>query len=703
MNILEIENKRVVLNQALPVTFSYKKKLLKLSAYLEGILETQNHSIFQAYFTEYISLYLACLKEYTPWYLPPSVTEGIITQIEKVIAVNYAPQINQFLIGEKERLLSALKVLVKVLEGGAIEEINGNFHFPVIDTNRNEDDGVVLGILESISVTIKQIKGATENKFIVIPSEPVLEERIKKQIEDSWLVACKEAKNHVRKTGKYHEVIISFDKKEGYYEGNSLGIVLTLCFLRELHSFYNSRYQIKSRHSIALTGSLNEKGEIGPVSKKIIEDKVEIIFYSGTELFIVPVKDEQAAKQKCAELTKFYPNKTLKILGVADITDVINRRDIVEIKKQNLAKRSTKSILHNWKVSLLILFLLSAFSYFLIGDLDDNPASVMFDGKKLYVKNKSGKVLWNKNFLLTNEQVLDVNMHKRFYKVVDVNNDDKNEVILAAYPLREPKNSEDDGGILCLNNKGDLIWKYSFRKEVKTDRDTFTSKYTLSIVDTVSLNGIKTLVLYACHSIYYPFAFIQLAIKTGEKLPGELWHSGHLNSAMIKDLDNDGIPELIAGGCNNGFKRASVAIVKINQMDGILPSTKNYTFLNKKPAKYEKYILLPRSDYNRIYNYLNIIPAGNIFENKGERVIQIATEEGKDNSGNWIMYWFNYSFDSVGIIFGDQFVFDRDALINKGILQKPFTGTSEYHNIIRNSIDSVRYEEFVEEMKNSKK
>jgi len=697
MNILDIEKSRIELNQILPVTFSYKKKLLKISAYLSLILKSGNNSIFEAYFTEYLELYLSCLKHYSPWYFPPSVTDTIMLQVQTIIDSNYIPKLKEQLRSEKERIASEQKILLKVLSGELLSDKTDRYLFPVIDTNRNEENKTVLGILESITVSIKPIKGVTANKFIVIPSEPVLEERIGQQIEDSWSVAINEVKKHIRKIGKYHEAIISFDKKEGYYEGNSLGIVLTLAFIKELHSFYNSRYQIRSSKRIALTGSVNAVGEINSVSKSIIEEKVEVIFYSDTELFILPEKDETFAKAKNDELKSLYPGRRLKILGVSDISDVINRRDIVNIKKQNLFVKSSKDVIRNWKVSLLIAFLLSAFSYFLIGDLDDNPASVTFDGSKIYIKNAKGRVLWDKNYILSKMLVLDVNFHKRLYKIVDADKDGKNEVLLTGQHMEQFNNSFDDGCIACFSYRGNLLWKYSFREAVMTCRDTFTSKYSLSIVDTTSLKHRKVVVLFTSHSMYYPYAFIKLDLKTGEKLQGELWHSGHMLSAIIKDIDNDGIPELIAGGCNNGYKRACLAIVKLNQMDGILPSTREKTFLNKKAAKYEKYILLPRSDYNKLVYYLNSVPYNYLFDVKGEKIIQFGTEEGVDQERSCILYWFNYSFNSVNIIFGDQFVYKRDILVDKGLLSKPYTGAKEYYNTIRNSIDSVRYEDFLKE------
>lgn len=698
MNILDIENSRVKLNQSLPVTFSYKKKLINLSSYLSKILETENSSIFHAYFTEYLDLYEKCVKVYTPWFLPPELSENIIGQIESLILGEYVPKLRYTFEDEKNRILSDLKNLKKVLEGETYEAKNGSFHFPVIDTNRNDENVIVLGILESVSASIKQLKGSETNKFIVVPSEPVLEERIKKQIEDSWLVACNEVKKHIKKIGKHHEVIISFDNKEGYYEGNSLGIALTLTFIKELHAYYNSRYQINSRQSLAITGSVNERGEIGEVSQKIIESKVEIIFYSGTELFIVPEKDEYTAKQKYNELAAKYPSKRLKIIGAGDINDVINRRDIVNIRKQNVIVKSSKDIIRNWKISLLIAFLLSAFSYFLIGDLDENPHSYSFDGNYLYIKNKNGKLLWSKTYFQIAEFTKNLDLQRNYIRILDTDNDGKNEILLCCSAINCQLDSLDDGKICCLDHHGNEKWKYSFREEVSTNYGEFSKNYAISIIDTVSNYTQKELIVSATHSAYFPYAIFKIDIKSGKKLPGELWHSGQFYSYLIKDIDNDGVPELIAGGCNNGFKKAVIVVIKINNLNGILPSTPNYRIQAKEIAKFEKYIILPKTDYNSLFTQLNLVrPITGVTYKAKENRIEIITIESRIEIDLGILYWFSNSFDKVEIIIGDAYAFARDQYVKKGTLPLPFSDSEEYRNILKKQIRVLTLNDFTKD------
>jgi len=190
------------------------------------------------------------------------------------------------------------------------------------------------GIIESVTVRINKSVGV--DKFIIVPSENEVEKKILEQCKKSWLLAINLSKKFVRKPFKYHEVIINFDKKEGFYEGNSLGIALTLSIIEELLQFYNPTYKIGIKKQTAFTGGLTETGEVLCTSEEIIKQKIAAIFFSEINTFVFPKCEETYAYFALTRLKKTYPGRKLKLIPVEDINDVINRRDVVDIKKQKL-------------------------------------------------------------------------------------------------------------------------------------------------------------------------------------------------------------------------------------------------------------------------------------------------------------------------------------------------------------------------------
>lgn len=199
--------------------------------------------------------------------------------------MNTAKQLNDFefikdkrndLIQNINLISIKLTNLYNVLNG--IEENNKDSKtgmFPLLEESLNKDE--VFCVLESISVDIKT--NSQRTNFILVPSEKEIENRLEKQIKDSWKTAVNKTQDYLKKIKPNHEVIIQFDKRLGFYKGNSLGIALMLSFIEELLKFYNSNTIIKVQDSVAITGGLDEDGRIIPTSKKIIEKKVEGIFF----------------------------------------------------------------------------------------------------------------------------------------------------------------------------------------------------------------------------------------------------------------------------------------------------------------------------------------------------------------------------------------------------------------------------------------
>ncbi len=569
-------------------------------------------------------------------------------------------------------------------------------YFPVL-IEQDQNDDLVLGLIESISLNIRSSK--TETNFIIVPSGKEIEKRIEEQIKNSWEAAKKFVKKFLRKINPHHEVVISFDKRIGEYVGSSLGIALTISFIEELLLFYNAPTVVNINEGIAFTGSNDGQGNIFPTSKEVIEKKVEIIFYSEINTFVLPEKDREYALNKLNELQKEFPKRKLEIISVVSLTDLLNRRNLVDIKKQKLIIRTYKFSKKNW-VSLSLVFLL-LFVIVISGliDFDTNPAILENEGFMLHVKNKNEKVLWSKKISYDYSDESHKAAINISQKIVDINDDGINEVILTSEDLRHTKNESDFNRVVCFNSKGELIWHYNFRDSILTKEGVPERRYQNFLIDTLTEKGMKVLYLFSTHNIIYPSAVYKLNLLNGERLKGTLWSQGHISSALINDFNKDGKKELVAAGINNGLERCFIFSINLNELNGQTPTTDKYYYANKKTAHFNKYVLLPKSDYNDYYKCrFNFLLRGTLIFHSDINKFIFTIYEGDPSYTNTIGSYridFDSNLENCGIIIGDDIHVKRDSLVVKRLLNPPYTNTKEFTDILSNQVRYWDGEKFV--------
>ena len=353
-NLLELESLRSELIEKTLNTNSNFLRIFLYQNYFERILSLNNPNFEEAFLKEFLDDYVSCINKFEVWGIEPGISKNILEQLKKVAALKISNENAITLNSGIERIEKQLEKLAQILEGKEIED--GDSHkafFPLIDKEAPEG---FYGIIESVTVRIN--KAVDKDKFIIVPSEKEIEKRILDQCKLSWLVALDLTKQYVKKPYKNHEIIISFDKKDGFYEGNSLGTALTLSFLEQILKFYNPAYIININEQSAFTGGVTEAGEVLCTSEEIIKRKVAAVFFSEINTFVFPKCEETYAYFALTQLKKSYPDRKLKLIPVEEINDVLNRRDVVDVRKQKIVVRSGKFVKKNW-ISAVATVLLS--------------------------------------------------------------------------------------------------------------------------------------------------------------------------------------------------------------------------------------------------------------------------------------------------------------------------------------------------------
>jgi len=680
--IFEIEEKRREIQKSLSLPLSCYKKLALLSNFFSLLLSTNNKNITQAYGSGLVNQYAELLTLCDLSCSLPSKQKTLITTAEALISSNAFPEQKNNL----EESLTAFKVKVKeiisLLNG---EEVPGKekstFLFPLID---EADNSVLYGMLDSI--TVKILKGKQQT-FHLIPSEKEIETRIKTQIEISWNVAAAYARKYIKHISPQHEVIVSFDKRVGFYVGDSLGVALTLAYIHELFLYYNAPRIISAKEGSCFTGSLLQNGEIPSIGEENITKKVELVFYSDVKTFVLPKEDEPAAEKKLRELKKEYPNRNLKLISVTDIEDLLNRRNVIDIKKLSLLKRTGKTVVRNKIITALAIMVISMLSFFYFYEYDDNPYGYEPTPNGFNIVNQGGKVLWTIKHPMENYNTKEQKSFELNIRVLDINTDKKNEVIYCFDPNVGFVDKNMSYGIAFFDYKGKVFNKIAFTKTVNSKRETLSPPYTWSLRDTLTYNGRKSLLMSVCNGNSYTSAAFVIDLKAQNIISDTLWNCGHILDVKVVDLNNDGRKELIGAAYNNARKRISFFHIGIAKLAGQLPSTDEYKLINIKQAEVDDFFLFPKTDYIDFTDRsMAALMFNSLFVDMNTRTLRFGTLETTFVNGGGIIYNWNYQSNDFSIAIAGRFGAIRNSLVAQGKLQKPFTDTWEYRQIIHDQI-----------------
>lgn len=680
LNVLELESLRSELIDKTLNTSSNDLRLSLYQKYFEKILSLNNSNFEEAYLKEFLDDYIDCIKKYDVWGNEPGVTKKLFELKNNISSRAFAKEQNATLDIEVKRIELQWIKQTSILNGDDLEdkEIHKAF-FPLID---NESPADFYGTVESVTVRIS--KAVDIDKFILVPSEKEIEKRILEQCRNSWLLALDISKKYVKKPYKFHEVIIGFDKKEGFYEGNSLGTALTISFLEEILKFYNPTYLIKLIEKSAFTGGVAEGGEILNTSENIIKRKVALIFFSKINSFVIPKSEETYAVFTLTQLKKNYPNRKLKVIPAEDINDVLNRRDLVDLRKQKVVVRTGKFVKKNWISALVAIILTFILSFLFVMDFDDNPEILTTDGSTLFVKNKNGKVLWTKHYLNLSK---DEDILPRLCRIIDVNSDGMNEILFANEQIGNNNEMNTACYLRCYDKDQILLWKYKFNEKVSSNREELDPIYSMYMIDTLTIENRKALYLIADNGNSFSSAVFAIDLVNGKICSGILWCSGHTYDGIIKDIDGDGVREVFCLGLDNGFEDVVLFGIEIDTLNKVRPSTTDYLIKDYPKSNLITYIRIPKTDYdNYLQNRFFAIGQGSFKYLENEKKYYFILLSGNSISHTGIWYKLDENLKDFDITVDNQFRVIRDSLVAQGKLMLPYSDTEEYKNIIKNNM-----------------
>ncbi|MCJ7645661.1 ATP-binding protein, partial [bacterium] len=179
---------------------------------------------------------------------------------------------------------------------------------------------------------------------------------------------------------------------------------------------------------------------------------------------------------------------------------------------------------------------------------DWNPAYVEIDKgdpTNALVKNKEGKTIWTKKF--------DRGLLQNCLTVGDINGDSRSEVLLGV--INDTVNS---GYVCCFDDKENQLWRFQVGQKGVYPIGDLYSPHQIILAD-LNNDRKKEIIVNSFCTNYYPDQIVILN-KYGQRL-GEYWHSGNISYKFVRDMDRDGILEIVFSGVNNKLNQSPVVVV----------------------------------------------------------------------------------------------------------------------------------------------
>ena len=345
-----------------------------------------------------------------------------------------------------------------------------------------------------------------------------------------------------------------------------------------------------------------------------------------------------------------------------------------ERANNNLKKR--KSFSQNFSVfkmlAIIIPVIILIFIVIFIGSTlqDSEPYDFRIEKSNLVIINKAGKELWRLNTglenLIGNDQY-----HRHFQtkkmpefgenegsvvlpwlKFTDINNDNRKEILFA--PL-----TQDQYGVeyfYCFDFKGNELWKYPLGDTITYD-EVFQD-FCIRGFDSEDLNndGYPEIILITNAVTRFPTR-ICILNHLG-KSQGEYWNSGHLSDFVAKDLNGDGIKELIVVGQNNESGKGCVIVLDPQNIGGGSPQKDPYTTIAALKTGTEKYyLLLPRTEVDILKSVTEAAVRIHIL---GNGLFEIVAGQ------SFINFYFNDKLEPKNIVLSHAFHNLHSEYLRKG-------------------------------------
>ena len=309
------------------------------------------------------------------------------------------------------RLEADIGLLTSVLEGKKHPaSLKNRMSFPVLYSNHFD---LKKGFNEYFSINLQENKKTTIDEFLIFPSSLVPDPSFLGQLKIAWNFAKNYLIRYHKGKIKSFTIIVRLNNQNATYTGESAGAVLAVSLIIELMKYHDKLAGISPFANISVSGSIDSSGSLNKIDRDIIRIKVKTVFYSDIDYFIVPIDNISEAQNALEEFKLKYPSRNLEIIPASSIEDILDRRKLFKVGRQNYAQWFYKKTLKHKYSLISFLLLMLVVSYVVLSKQDDNISELSATNQVLLAKNKYGGVLWEKSVNFPNEG--DVNIKDVYF------------------------------------------------------------------------------------------------------------------------------------------------------------------------------------------------------------------------------------------------------------------------------------------------
>jgi hypothetical protein len=329
---------------------------------------------------------------------------------------------------------------------------------------------------------------------------------------------------------------------------------------------------------------------------------------------------------------------------------------------------------------------------------DSNPTYVRAKDEFLVALNKNGQELWRRYVRPEYESVVLKASLTSVSAVADIDGNGKNEIVLMLPHEQTLAGAYSSTRIACYNADGGDRWQFEFHPKMDFGEVTFSGEYFLEhplVLRDFERNGQRRIAFAARHAAWWPCVVGLLDANDGKVL-GEYWHPGWVK-IKAKDVDGDGIEEVVAVGYNNAFKKNVLAVLDPRQIKGHAPATAEYTPNGIGSAAEKFYILLPDPD---LFGLALRFPAEASYGIQEGTPLEIRTIRflslGKlgDRVAE-VFFDFDKQMRCIEVRGGDEFVDLHRSLEKEGRIKTKLD--ANYFEVLRREVQYWDGEKFVKE------
>lgn len=370
--------------------------------------------------------------------------------------------------------------------------------------------------------------------------------------------------NQLRKTPL--QILFRFKSETSYYKGDSIGLAMGLTCLAGITDIMPSPHQYGINQDLAVTGVLNQTGQINSISDSALLTKLETVLFSPFDKIIIPAENKILAEQFSEKQNIRWPQRRLKIIQVNTLADSVFEPLVVHSKEIGFLGRMFHRSRH------LALAITGAFLFmflFLLAIRDNNPVYVRTEGRLIIVSNSSGTDLWeyDTNYDLTAELYKPTLFPRQLFLVRDFDGDGENEILFATSEVKNALH----GTLLYFESDGRLIWRFNKHPLIQFGQEIMTDCYLASSIGSTDFDrdGIPEIVVVFNHSPWFPAHLMVFDIRGN--ILADYWNSGHIYDFAFIDNDHDGETELFFVGTNNDYDQGIMGVLEFGHIAGHSP------------------------------------------------------------------------------------------------------------------------------------